>query len=724
MRRGGRREEKEMMRLWVLLLCIWFWTPVLANGFTDPADVSALNALYGSMNSAPQLTGWTANGGDPCGQVWKGITCSGTAVTEIKLSGMQLSGALGYSLNTMISLIELDVSNNNLGGGGLIPYDLPPNLQRLSLSGNTFNGRIPYSISLMVSLKNLELNHNQLQGSLDDMFLKLSNLTTLDLSFNSFTGGLPESFSNLSSLKTLHVQNNQFTGTLDVIANIHLEDLNVANNHFSGWIPDQLKGINNLQIYGNSWSAGPAPPPPPYTPPPSRRTHPGQRSGGGNSQPDGVTYEKSSGLGGGFIAAIVVVILIIGAMMAFFLVKRKTRNSSSKEKIEQEHTYTLPSKELKQMIPNHPSASINAEIVQSVDPIYLKPPPIAQKKPFDNDDDLSNQSTITKANVAPIKALAYSVADLQIATGSFSIDNLIGEGSIGRVYRAQVNDGKVLAVKKINSAALPSQSSDEFLDVVSIISRLHHPNVTELVGYCSEHGQHLLIYEFHKNGSLHDFLHHLDEYSNPLSWANRVKIALGTARALEYLHEVCSPSILHKNLKSANVLLDGELNPHLSDCGLSSIVPTLEYQALDHSMASGYSAPEVAMSGHYTLKSDVYSFGVIMLELMTGRKPFDSSRQRLEQSLARWAAPQLHDIDALDKMVDPSLEGLYPAKALSRFADVIALCVQSEPEFRPPMSEVVQALVRLVQRSNLSKRTFSKERFEAAGRCDDPLFPQ
>ncbi|KAK8942197.1 Protein STRUBBELIG-RECEPTOR FAMILY 6 [Platanthera guangdongensis] len=140
-------------------------------------------------------------------------------------------------------------------------------------------------------------------------------------------------------------------------------------------------------------------------------------------------------------------------------------------------------------------------------------------------------------------------------------------------------------------------------------------------------------------------------------------------------------------------------------------------------MASGYSAPEVTMSGHYTLKSDVYSFGVIMLELMTGRKPFDSSRPRPEQSLVQWATPQLHDIDALDKMVDPSLEGLYPAKALSRLADVIALSVQPEPEFRPPISEVVQALVRLVQRPNMSKRTFSRERLEGAGRYDNPVFP-
>ncbi|XP_022866387.1 protein STRUBBELIG-RECEPTOR FAMILY 6-like [Olea europaea var. sylvestris] len=129
---------------------------------------------------------------------------------------------------------------------------------------------------------------------------------------------------------------------------------------------------------------------------------------------------------------------------------------------------------------------------------------------------------------------------------------------------------QVLAVKKINSSTLLNHA--DFLDIVSGISRLNHPNVTELVGYCSEHGQLLLVYEFHKNGSLHEFLHLSDEESKPLTWNIRVKIALGTARALEYLHEVCSPSVIHKNFKSANILLDTELNPHLSDCGLSSLV--------------------------------------------------------------------------------------------------------------------------------------------------------
>ncbi|KAF6174996.1 hypothetical protein GIB67_026484, partial [Kingdonia uniflora] len=278
---------------------------------------------------------------------------------------------------------------------------------------------------------------------------------------------------------------------------------------------------------------------------------------------------------------------------------------------------------------------------------------------------------------------------------------------------------QVLAVKKVDSSALPNHSSDDFMEAVSNISRLHHPNVTELVGYCSEHGQHLLVYEFHRNGSLHDFLHLSDDYGNPLTWSTRIKIALGTARALEYLHEVCSPSVVHKNFKSANILLDMELNPHLSDCGLASFVPSAEHQALDQNPSSGYSAPEVAMSGQYTLKSDVYSFGVVMLELLTGRKPFDGTRSRSEQSLVRWATPQLHDIDALDKMVDSALKGLYPPKSLSRFADVVALCVQSEPEFRPPMSEVVQALVRLVQRANMSKRTTGGDGQGANRRADE-----
>ncbi|KAM7253491.1 hypothetical protein ACFE04_021645 [Oxalis oulophora] len=708
------KSRRKLELVVLLLLCIYTWQPTFINGTTDPNDAAALRTMFTSLNSPGQLNGWNANGDDPCGQNWKGVTCSNQRVTEIKLSGQGLSGTLGYQLSSLTSLTNFDMSNNNLDD--TIPYNLPPNLERLNLANNQFTQTVPYSISLMKALKYLNLAHNQLSGSLGDIFGGLSSLSTMDVSFNSLTGSLPYSMGLLSSMNTLDLQNNQFSGTIDVLANLSsLENLNVANNVFTGWIPQQLKNIH-LQSEGNSWNSGPAPPPPPGTPPAHKNNPKHKSSDDNNSSSDG--GGKKSGIGGGGIAGIVISLLVVGAIVVFFLVKRKrkSRKSSDIEKLDSEPFAPLAPSGLHEMKSVQSSSAADTKTFDTSAAINLRPPPMERNKSFDEDDFTNKPIVVKKAVAPPQNVTSYTVADLQIATASFSVENLLGEGSFGRVYRARFDDGKVLAVKKIDPSALPSEMSNDFLGIVTKISQLHHPNVTELIGYCSEHGQHLLVYEFQQNGSLHDFLHLSDEYSKPLIWNTRVKIALGTARALEYLHEVCSPSIVHKNIKSANILLDSDLNPHLSDSGLASFIPNAD-QALNQNEGSGYSAPEVDLSGQYSLHSDVYSFGVVMLELLTGRKPFDSSRPRLEQSLVRWATPQLHDIDALSKMVDPELNGLYPVKSLSRFADVIALCVQPEPEFRPPMSEVVQALVRLVQRANMSKRTVGNE--QAARQADN-----
>ncbi|KAL3632843.1 hypothetical protein CASFOL_025827 [Castilleja foliolosa] len=713
-------KEMKVLAMVALLICILSST----NADTDPNDdelicvfrffeafvvfdcsngfpkVSSLNALYTGLNLPQQLNSWKQSGGDPCGEHWTGITCSGSRVTEIKLSNQGLTGNMGYALDKLTSVTTFDISNNNLGNP--IPFQLPPNVTTLNLAGCNFNGALPYSISQMTSLKFLNVSHNQIQGQVTVQFNSLTALSTLDFSYNTMSDNLPQSFQLLTGIKDMYLQNNQFTGTLDVLANLPLDNLNVENNHFTGWVPQQLRGIN-IHTNGNSFSAGPAPPPPPGTPPATRpnRTHRSGDSGGSSNGGD--NGGSKSGISGGAIAGIVISILVVGAIVAFFVIKRRSRKSTTDiEKLENQPFAPLPSQQAQEIKPLQTSSAASTVAFEAPAVLNLKPPPFDRHKSFD-DDDVTIMAIVPpkKVDRGPINAKLFSVADLQIATDSFNVENLIGEGSIGRVYRAQLDDGKVVAVKKINSSVLTN--SEDFLDIVSEISKLHYPNVTELIGYCSEHGQHLLVYEFHKSGSLHEFLHLPDdEFNKPLTWNARVKIALGTARALEYLHEVCSPSIIHKNFKSANILLDVELNPHLSDCVLPSLVR-------EPDQASGYSAPEVAMSGQYTIKSDVYSFGVVMLELLTGRTPFDSLRPRNEQSLVRWATPQLHDIDALSKMVDPALKGLYPVKSLSRFADVIALCVQPEPEFRPPMSEVVQALVRLVQRANMSKRTFGNE---------------
>ncbi|XP_006657962.3 protein STRUBBELIG-RECEPTOR FAMILY 7-like isoform X2 [Oryza brachyantha] len=681
-----------------------------ASANTDSDDVNALNVLYTSMNSPALLTNWVSQNGDPCGQSWLGITCSNSRVTTIKLSGMRLNGTLGYNMNLLTALVELDTSKNNLGGSD-IPYNLPPNLERLNLAENNFTGSIPYSISQMIALRILNLGHNHLTTT-NDMFNQLTNLTTLDLSYNSLSGNIPQSFNSLTSLRKLYLQNNRFNGTIDVLADLPLTDLNVANNQFTGWIPDKLKKIKNLQTNGNSFGNGPSPPPPPYQSPPYKSPpykppqprQPTAPSTTVNNSPsnDGGKHSK---LSDGAIAGIVVCLVVVGSIVAFFVIKRKywalPRGGDPEHREPLSPIASGFKDSLKQMKSIKIISTVGKEELQKTVSMNLKPPTKIDLHKSFNENDVTSRSDTRKISLSSIRTPAYTVADLQVATGSFSPDNLIGEGSFGRVYKAKVNDHKVLAVKKINFSGFPSHPSDLFIELVANISRLNHPNLAELVGYCSEYGQCLLAYEFYRNGSLNDFLHLVDDQSQPLSWNTRVKIALGSARALEYLHETCSPSVIHKNFKSSNILLDNELNPHLSDSGFGGLIPNQESQASDDN--SGYKAPEVTMSGQYSLKSDVYSFGVVMLELLTGRKPFDRSRPRPEQSLVRWATPQLHDIDALDRMVDPALQGLYPSKSLSRFADAIALCVQPEPEFRPPMSEVVQLLVRLVQRANMTR---------------------
>jgi serine/threonine protein kinase len=282
-----------------------------------------------------------------------------------------------------------------------------------------------------------------------------------------------------------------------------------------------------------------------------------------------------------------------------------------------------------------------------------------------------------------IPVTVYSVADLQTATNSFGQENLVGENSLGCVYRGIFQDDQVLAVKVLDKSAPQVQSEQDFLNLVSNIAHIQHANITQLVGYCVEHGQRLLVYKYVSNGTLHEALHCHETTATKkhLSWSARAKIALGVARALEYLHEICLPAVVHHNFNSGNILLDDELNPQLLDCGIADLSSPASVSQVSppppQMLASvGYSAPEYAMSGVYTMKSDVYRFGVVMLELLTGRKPLDSSRPRAEESLVRWATPQLHDIDTLTKMVDPALKGIYPVKSLSRFADVIALCVQ------------------------------------------------
>ncbi|CAN8321185.1 unnamed protein product [Cochlearia groenlandica] len=298
-------------------------------------------------------------------------------------------------------------------------------------------------------------------------------------------------------------------------------------------------------------------------------------------------------------------------------------------------------------------------------------------------------------NMQPITIPAIPANELKDITDNYGSKALIGEGSYGRVFRGVLRSGQEAAIKKLDSSKQPDQ---EFLSQISMVSRLQHENVIALMGYCVEGPLRVLAYEYAPKGSLHDILHGRKGVKGGLrgsvmTWQQRVKIAVCAARGLEYLHEKVNPQVIHRDIKSSNVLLFDDDVAKVGDFDLSDQAPDMTARLHSTRVLGtfGYHAPEYAMTGTLSAKSDVYSFGVVLLELLTGRKPVDHTLPRGQQSLVTWATPKLSE-NKVKQCIDARLLGEYPPKAVAKLAAVAALCVQYEANFRPNMSIVVKAL--------------------------------
>ncbi|KAF0923055.1 hypothetical protein E2562_003287 [Oryza meyeriana var. granulata] len=238
------------------------------------------------------------------------------------------------------------------------------------------------------------------------------------------------------------------------------------------------------------------------------------------------------------------------------------------------------------------------------------------------------------------------------------------------------------------------QGNREFLIEVLILGRMDHPNLVGLVGFCTDGDQRLLVYEYMSLGSLADHLLDITPDQVPLSWHTRMKIAHGTAKGLEHLHEKAIPPVIYRDLKSPNILLDKEYNPKLSDFGLAKLGPFEgnRYFSARVMGTFGYCAPEYVKTGMLTTKTDIYSFGVFLLELITGRRAVDTCRPVCEQILVYWAKPMLHDRRRHHELVDPLLRGDYPDKDLNQAVALAAMCLYDEASVRPIMCDIVVAL--------------------------------
>ncbi|XP_026658371.2 proline-rich receptor-like protein kinase PERK8 [Phoenix dactylifera] len=407
----------------------------------------------------------------------------------------------------------------------------------------------------------------------------------------------------------------------------------------------------------------------PIIPSPNKSSNPSSDlSNGGGSSGGGGGIKASTAIPIAVVSAIVMLSLVGVAL--WFMRKRKKRDGGYNSGL------FLPSQFASSQMsdssyPRSPSAPLVSHHSTGSQGVYMNSP--------------------SEAGLGNSKSW-FTYKELYEITNGFSSQNILGEGGFGCVYKGCLPDGREVAVKQLKVGG--GQGEREFKAEVEIISRVHHRHLVSLVGYCIAENQRLLVYDYVPNNTLHYHLH--GEGRPVVDWATRVKVAAGAARGIAYLHEDCHPRIIHRDIKSSNILLDNNFEAQVSDFGLARLALDACTHVTTRVMGTfGYLAPEYASSGKLTEKSDVYSFGVVLLELITGRKPVDSSQPLGDESLVEWARPLLsHALETgeFEELSDPRLGNNYNQIEMFRMIEAAAACVRHSAAMRPRMSKVVRVL--------------------------------
>ncbi|VFQ91600.1 unnamed protein product [Cuscuta campestris] len=327
----------------------------------------------------------------------------------------------------------------------------------------------------------------------------------------------------------------------------------------------------------------------------------------------------------------------------------------------------------------------------------------------EHDDPLSSSSE--EGQILPHPNLrVFTFAELRAATRNFRNDTLLGEGGFGKVHKGWLLDtcrgggnsssssssksggsGTAIAVKKLSSESL--QGYEEWESEVNFLGCLSHPNLVKLIGYGWDERELLLVYEFMQKGSLENHLFGRGSAVQPLPWEIRLRILIGAARGLAFLH-TSEKQVIYRDFKASNILLDGSYNAKISDFGLAKYGPSASQSHVTTRVmgTEGYAAPEYVATGHLYVKSDVYGFGMVLVEMLTGLRAIDPNRPREQQTLVNWIRPHLADKRKLKDKMDSRLGGRYPSGAALQIAQLALSCLGSEPKMRPSMKQVVETL--------------------------------
>ncbi|CAK9872106.1 unnamed protein product [Sphagnum jensenii] len=283
----------------------------------------------------------------------------------------------------------------------------------------------------------------------------------------------------------------------------------------------------------------------------------------------------------------------------------------------------------------------------------------------------------------------FSFEELEVATARFSPTNVVGRGGGSEVYRGELQDGRLVAIKCLTQSG--PQAEEELLTDIEINTCLSHSNIVSLIGYCIDPAHLILVYDFLPQGTLDDHLHGGEKL---LGWEVRYKVAIGVCKALKYLHDEIPRPVIHMDVKASNILLSHDFQPQLSDFGLAKWAPKSSLYICCNDVVGtfGYLAPEYFMYGRVNDKTDVYSFGVVLLELITGRTPIDTTRPKGQENLVIWARSLLEERN-LEKLVDPRLGNEYNVLQMQTMISVSALCVTQSAQRRPHINQVLKMLL-------------------------------
>ncbi|CAA0838425.1 LRR receptor-like serine/threonine-protein kinase ERECTA [Striga hermonthica] len=587
-----------------------------------------------------------------------------TKLHYLELNDNLLTGRIPPELGKLTDLFDLNVANNRLEGP--IPDNLSSctNLNSLNAHGNKLNGSVPLSFQKLESMTYLNLSSNNLRGPIPIELSRIGNLDTLDLSNNKLSGSMPSSLGDLEHLLKLNLSHNGLTGFIPAeFSNLRsVMEVDLSNNYLSGPIPPELAQLQNVfmlnlernNISGDVMSlagclsltvlnvsynnlVGYIPSGNNFSrfPPDSFLGNPGicgywlSSSCHQAHTAERVSIPKAAILGITLGSLVVLLLILIAACR-----------------------------------PHNPKSFIDSPLDKPVN--YSSP-----------------KLVILHMNMA-----LHVYEDIMRMTENLSEKYIIGYGASSTVYKCVLKNCRPVAVKKLYSH---THCLKEFETELETVGSIKHRNLVGLQGYSLSPSGNLLFYDYMENGSLWDLLHGTTK-KKKLDWTLRLRIALGAAQGLAYLHHDCSPRIIHRDVKSSNILLDRDFEAHLTDFGIAKrLCPSKTHTSTYLMGTIGYIDPEYARTSRLTEKSDVYSYGIVLLELLTGWKPVDNESNLHHLILNKAASNSVMDT------VDPGiLETCKDLGEVKKVFQLALLCTKRQPTERPSMHEVVRVLGSMV----------------------------